>query len=95
MAKSVSCASVTRNDISGLSLSQAAMGCISGDLLLCLSANVGQSCFDAMALIVKRVQGIVDYKNDQHSRNFLLTSYIQYHCTLPCPEYSAPLCKCI
>ena len=47
------------------------------------SVNIGQSSFEAIAQIVRKVQGIVTHKNDRHGRNSLLTTYIQYTCTLP------------
>lgn len=46
--------------------------------------------FEAVAGIVKRVQAIVDIASDRHGRNSLLTSYIQYTCTLPHPEVNQP-----
>ncbi|KAI0241313.1 Dedicator of cytokinesis protein 7 [Lamellibrachia satsuma] len=45
--------------------------------------NIGQASFEAIAQIVRRAQGIVIHKNDRHGRNCLLTTYIQYTCTLP------------
>ncbi|ELU18915.1 hypothetical protein CAPTEDRAFT_161690 [Capitella teleta] len=54
---------------------------INGDYL-----NMGQSCFEAIMQIVRRLQNIMDMKCDQHGRNASLTSYIQYACTLPHPE---------
>ena len=47
------------------------------------SVNIGQSSFEAIAQIVRKVQGIETHKNDRHGRNSLLTTYIQYTCTLP------------
>ena len=47
------------------------------------SVNIGQSSFEAVAQIVRKVQGIETHKNDRHGRNSLLTTYIQYTCTLP------------
>ena len=44
--------------------------------------NTGQITFDAIASIVRRVKQTVESKNDQHGRNALLTSYIEYCCTL-------------
>ncbi len=54
--------------------------------------NVGQTSFEAIAQVVKRVCSLVEEQNDQHSRNNLLSTYIQYTCTLPHPD-PGPLCK--
>ena len=52
--------------------------------------NIGQASFEAIAQVVKRVGLIVETKNDMHGRNGLLTSYIEYSCTLPHPEPTQP-----
>ncbi len=59
---------------------------------LIISVNVGQTSFEAIAQVVKRVCSLVEEQNDQHSRNNLLSTYIQYTCTLPHPD-PGPLCK--
>ena len=56
------------------------------------TVNIGQTTFEAVAQIVRRVSSLVDEQNDQHNRNELLTSYIEYQCTLPHPD-PGPLCK--
>ena len=48
-----------------------------------IAVNIGQASFEAIAQIVRKVEGIVVHKNDRHGRNALLTTYIQYTCTLP------------
>ena len=49
------------------------------------SVNTSHGAFDAIGQIVKRVQSLVEEKNDQHERNSLLVGYIQYTGTLPHP----------
>ena len=62
--------------------------------LLCFSftVNIGQTTFEAIAQIVRRVSSLVDEQNDQHGRNELLTTYIEYLVTLPHPD-PGPLCE--
>ncbi len=48
--------------------------------------NTGQTTFEAIAQIVKRVKQTVEHKNDQHGRNSLLSSYIEFSCSLPHSE---------
>ncbi|GAB6031639.1 hypothetical protein CHUAL_009399 [Chamberlinius hualienensis] len=54
---------------------------VSGQIL-----NVGQTCFEAMALLVKKLSDLLDHNNDQHGRNGLLATYVQFQCTLPHPS---------
>ncbi len=60
--------------------------------LVLFAVNIGQTTFEAIAQIVKRVSALVEEGNDQHGRNELLTSYIQYQSTLPHPD-PGPLCE--
>ena len=52
------------------------------------AVNTGQASFEAMAHVVRRVQGLQDARCDQHNRNSLLTQCIQYTCSLPHPDPS-------
>lgn len=45
--------------------------------------NVGQATFEALAQIVRRVHELLEDKNDHNGRNSVLSSYIQYCCTMP------------
>ncbi len=57
-----------------------------------VAVNIGQTTFEAVAQIVRRVSGLVEEDNDAHARNALLTAYIQYQGTLPHPD-PGPLCE--
>jgi hypothetical protein len=57
---------------------------ISGHIL-----NIGQTTFDAFCLLLENISKI-DLSVDQHSRNALLATYIQYQCNLPHPLSSSP-----
>lgn len=54
-----------------------------------VSVNVGQTCFESISVIVKRLHGLLEDRNDQHGRNMVLASYIHYNCTLPHPDLSS------
>jgi len=58
--------------------------------MILLAANIGQVSFEAVAQIVKRLQNILDLKSDRHGHKCLLTTYIEYSCTLPHPELHQP-----
>ena len=45
--------------------------------------SLGQSVFEIISLIVKRVMNLVEDQNDRHGRNALLTAYIDYMCRVP------------
>ena len=54
------------------------------------SVNIGQTAFEAIGQIVKRIQNMLELKFDRHGRNSLLMTYIHYSCTLPHPDTSQP-----
>ncbi|KAK6180566.1 hypothetical protein SNE40_012697 [Patella caerulea] len=47
--------------------------------------NIGQTCFEAIAQIIKKVHVLLEEKNDINGRNALLAVYIKYGCTIPHP----------
>ncbi|XP_074640781.1 dedicator of cytokinesis protein 7-like [Tubulanus polymorphus] len=69
---------------------------IAGQVGRLLKMNVGQTCFEAMAEIVRRLTILLDEKNDCHNRNNILISYIQYCAILPIPDMSStPTSPCM
>ena len=56
-------------------------------MLFVIAVNIGQTAFDALAQIVKRVHElfIKQHENfqDEHNRNNLLTSYVTYVFSAP------------
>ncbi|XP_067118403.1 dedicator of cytokinesis protein 7 isoform X1 [Centruroides vittatus] len=48
--------------------------------------NIGQTAFEAMAMIVCNITNLLEIQNDQHGRNSLLATYVHYQCTLPHPD---------
>ena len=50
---------------------------------------MGQTCFESISVIVKRLHGLLEDRNDQHGRNMVLAAYINYSCTLPHPDLSS------
>ncbi|CAH1775987.1 unnamed protein product, partial [Owenia fusiformis] len=45
--------------------------------------NIGQGTFECLAEIVRRLDQLLPEQSDHNGRNSLLTTYIQYQCTLP------------
>ncbi|KAF4523421.1 hypothetical protein B566_EDAN007893 [Ephemera danica] len=50
--------------------------------------NLGQSAFEALGTLVKNVTALQEGHKDQHGRHSLLTTYINYQCTLLNPASS-------
>ncbi|XP_050313244.1 dedicator of cytokinesis protein 7 isoform X2 [Anthonomus grandis grandis] len=56
---------------------------ISGHLL-----NMGSTCFETLCLILENISNLQELSSDQHGRNALLATYIEYQCNLPHPIIS-------
>ncbi|CAN8011055.1 unnamed protein product, partial [Ixodes pacificus] len=52
--------------------------------------NLGQAAFHALAAVADTVAKLLEDQNDQHGRNALLATYVQYQCTLPHPDPYLP-----
>ncbi|XP_044752960.1 dedicator of cytokinesis protein 7 [Coccinella septempunctata] len=47
--------------------------------------NIGHTAFETLCLLLEVISNVPDLSVDQHSRNALLATYIQYQCNLPHP----------
>lgn len=45
--------------------------------------TLGQTVFEVVASVVRRVMDVVGEQNDRHGRNAILTAYIDYLCHVP------------
>lgn len=54
------------------------------------TVNLGRTAFEAMALLVNQIHKNLEGNQDQHGRNNLLASYIQYCFRLPTAEPAVP-----
>ncbi|CAN8004691.1 unnamed protein product, partial [Ixodes hexagonus] len=52
--------------------------------------NLGQAAFHTLAAVSDTVAKLLEDQNDQHGRNALLATYVQYQCTLPHPDPYLP-----
>lgn len=57
---------------------------ISGHLI-----NVGATCFETLCLLLDSISNIQELPCDQHGRNALLATYVQFQCNLPHPTSTA------
>ncbi|KAJ8913567.1 hypothetical protein NQ315_017118 [Exocentrus adspersus] len=51
--------------------------------------NVGHTCFEALCLLLEKISNLQELSADQHSRNALLATYVQYQCNIPHPLFSS------
>lgn len=58
------------------------------------TVNLGRTAFEAMALLVNQIHKNLEGNQDQHGRNNLLSSYIQYCFRLPTAEPAVPPSGC-
>lgn len=58
------------------------------------TVNLGRTAFEAMALLVNQIHKNLEGNQDQHGRNSLLSSYIQYCFRLPTAEPAVPPSGC-
>ncbi|XP_066258807.1 dedicator of cytokinesis protein 7 [Euwallacea similis] len=49
--------------------------------------NVGSTCFETLCLLLDSISNIQELPCDQHGRNSLLTTYLQFQCNLPHPAF--------
>ncbi|XP_056642383.1 dedicator of cytokinesis protein 7 [Diorhabda sublineata] len=47
--------------------------------------NVGHTCFEAICSLLDKISNVQELPVDQHGRNQLLATYIQYQCNMPHP----------
>ncbi|CAG9827394.1 unnamed protein product [Diabrotica balteata] len=50
--------------------------------------NVGHTCFEAICSLLDKISNVQELPVDQHGRNQLLATYIQYQCNMPHPLYN-------
>ncbi|CAH1183209.1 unnamed protein product [Phaedon cochleariae] len=50
--------------------------------------NVGHVCFEAICSLLDKISNVQELSVDQHGRNQLLATYIQYQCNMPHPLYN-------
>ncbi|CAG9768957.1 unnamed protein product [Ceutorhynchus assimilis] len=48
--------------------------------------NVGSTCFETLCLLLENISNLQELASDQHGRNSLLATYIQYQCNIPHPS---------
>ncbi|XP_021924154.1 dedicator of cytokinesis protein 6 isoform X3 [Zootermopsis nevadensis] len=53
--------------------------------------NIGQTAFEAIAMLVRNVTALQEGHRDQHGRHSLLTTFVTYQCILPHPVHGHPL----
>ncbi|KAG5883156.1 hypothetical protein JTB14_033407 [Gonioctena quinquepunctata] len=50
--------------------------------------NVGHTCFEAICSLLDKISNVPELPVDQHGRNQLLATYIQYQCNMPHPLFN-------
>nr|CAH7724340.1 unnamed protein product [Callosobruchus chinensis] len=52
------------------------------------TVNIGYTCFEALCYLLDKLSNLPELSVDQHHRNHLLATYIQYQCNMPHPLYN-------
>nr|CAI5841828.1 unnamed protein product [Callosobruchus analis] len=52
------------------------------------TVNIGYTCFEALCYLLDKLSNLPELSVDQHHRNNLLATYIQYQCNMPHPLYN-------
>ncbi|KAJ8930196.1 hypothetical protein NQ314_017036 [Rhamnusium bicolor] len=51
--------------------------------------NVGHTCFEALCSLLEKMSNLQELPVDQHSRNALLATYVQFQCNMPHPLFTS------